>query len=122
MFKQLTALFLLLVFAMLVFNQAVLIVDYYANASSFARNCENKSHPLMHCNGKCQMMKMLKAEEKKDQQNPERRIENKSDVSSSKSFFPTLGIRFSSSSEWPQLYNHKSLRTGELGAVFHPPA
>src|SRR5690242_8058288 len=86
MSKQFTALFLLLAFAMLVFNQAVIVADYFANTSSFAKNCENKSHPMMHCNGKCQMMKMLKAEEKKDQQNPERRIENKNDVTSSKSF------------------------------------
>jgi hypothetical protein len=122
MLKQFTALFLLLAFSMLVFNQAVIVVDYYVNNSSFAKNCENKSRPMMHCNGKCQMMKMLKAEEKKDQQNPERRMENKNDVTSSKSFFPTLSIPFSVGCSWTQLHDHTSLPRGNALAVFHPPA
>lgn len=33
----------------------------------------------MHCNGHCQMKKRLAEEDKKEQQNPERRIENKSE-------------------------------------------
>lgn len=47
----------------------------------------------MHCNGKCQMMKKLKQEEKKDQQNPERKSENKNEIAlSSRSFFPALEL------------------------------
>ena len=45
----------------------------------------------MHCNGKCQMMKKIKEQEKKDQQNSERRS-GKEDVLSSKSFFASLNI------------------------------
>lgn len=44
----------------------------------------------MHCNGKCQMMKKLQEEEKKDQQNSERRVENKNEIISSKSFYATI--------------------------------
>ena len=65
--------------------------DYYSNTAAYAKNCINKAKPQMHCNGKCQMMKKLKAQEKKDQQNPERR-NSKEDVLSSKSFFVSLNI------------------------------
>ncbi len=44
----------------------------------------------MHCNGKCQMMKKLQQQEKSDQGNPERKMENKIEVISAKSFFATL--------------------------------
>lgn len=45
----------------------------------------------MHCNGRCQMMKKLKQEDKKDQQNPDRKSDNKDEVVvSSKSFFPSV--------------------------------
>ena len=53
------------------------MVEYYANTSAFAKNCENKAKPAMHCNGKCQMMKKIKAAESKEQQMPERKMENK---------------------------------------------
>lgn len=56
------------------------IADYYTNTAKYAANCENKARPKMHCNGKCQMMKKLKQEEKKDQENPERKDENKNEV------------------------------------------
>lgn len=34
----------------------------------------------MHCNGKCQLMKKLQQEEKKEQQAPERKNENKNET------------------------------------------
>lgn len=49
----------------------------------------------MHCNGKCQMMKKLEQEEKKDQENPERKSENKNEIIlSTKSFFATVSAQF----------------------------
>jgi hypothetical protein len=68
----------------------IIIADYYANTSAFAKNCINKAKPKMHCNGKCQMMKKLQEEEKKDQQNSERKAENKNEIISSKSFYATI--------------------------------
>jgi hypothetical protein len=44
----------------------------------------------MHCNGKCQMMKKILQEEKKDQENTERRENLKYEVLSSNSFFATI--------------------------------
>lgn len=90
MFRQVAAIFLFFSFALQVFNRSLIVLDYFANTASFAKACENKARPLLHCNGKCQMMKKLKEEEKKDQQNPERKSENKDDVVSSQSFFTTF--------------------------------
>lgn len=35
---------------------------------------------MLHCDGKCVLAKKMKQEEKKDQQNPERKLENKVEV------------------------------------------
>src|ERR1043165_5604310 len=93
MLKHIAAIFLLFAFAVQTFHQAVVVLDYYTNTASFARDCENKARPTMHCNGKCQMMKKLKEEEKKDQQNPERKAENKNEVTSSQSYFATIHLQ-----------------------------
>src|SRR5215831_7126919 len=87
MFRQIAAIFFLMVFSMQVFNRNVIMLNYYTNTAAFAKNCENKSKPMMHCNGKCQMMKKIKAEEKKEQKNPERKAENRDDYFSFKSVF-----------------------------------
>lgn len=76
----------------------------------------------MHCNGKCQMMKKLKEEEKKDEQAPDRKAENKNElVLSSKSFYPVLNFGI-------QLLKIYSLSIHPAKAVkmprsfFHPPS
>ena len=86
---------LLLLFALLTqtFHKAVIVSGYYANTADYAKNCINKAKPQLHCNGKCQMMKKLKQEDKKDQQNPERRSSSKDEVLSSKSFFASIDTR-----------------------------
>lgn len=61
------------------FSKSMLIADYYSNTAGYAKNCENKARPKLQCNGKCQLMKKLNAEEKKDQDNPERKAENKNE-------------------------------------------
>ncbi len=80
MLKQLAVIFLLTAFAVQTFDKAVVVFNYYSNTAAFAKNCENKARPMLHCNGRCQMMKKLKQEENKDKQNPERRNENKNEV------------------------------------------
>ncbi len=80
MLKQLAVIFLLTAFAVQTFDKAVVVFNYYSNTAAYAKNCENKAKPMLHCNGRCQMMKKLKQEENKDKQNPERRNENKNEV------------------------------------------
>lgn len=87
MYRQITAIVLLFAFMTQAFNGGLVLVNYYTNTAAFAKNCENKARPKMHCNGKCQVMKKLQQEEKQDQQNAERKSTNKVEVLSSKSFF-----------------------------------
>jgi hypothetical protein len=87
MFKQVAAIVLLLAFVTQTFSGGFVLVNYYTNTTAFAKNCENKTKPKMHCNGKCQAMKKMQQEEKQDQQNPEKRSLNKIEVLSSGSFF-----------------------------------
>jgi hypothetical protein len=87
--KQVIASFFLWAFAMQTFNTSFVVYDYYANTSAYAKNCENKAKPQMHCLGKCQMMKKMQQKENKDQENSDRKSVAKQTILSSKSFFAT---------------------------------
>ncbi|MGC4100411.1 hypothetical protein [Ferruginibacter sp.] len=87
MFKQFTAIFLLTAFLAQTFTGSLIRLDYYANTAAYAKNCINKARPKLHCNGKCQAMKKMQEEEKKEQDNTERKYAGKTNVLSSKSFF-----------------------------------
>jgi hypothetical protein len=80
MFKQLTAILLIAAFVVQTFSGGLVMLDYYTNTVTFAKNCINKTRPVLHCNGKCQMMKKLKQEESRDKQNPERKNAGKNEV------------------------------------------
>jgi len=121
MFRHIVIIFLLLGFAAQIFNRSVIVLDYYTNTASFAKNCENKARPLMHCNGKCQMMKKLKEEEKKDQQNPDRKGDNKDQlVYFSLSF---SSFNFHNESNLTSFSSHfdTSFPKGICADIFHPP-
>ena len=119
--KQLTAIFLIVAFTVQTFSSGFVVLDYYSNTASFAQNCENKARPKMHCNGKCQMMKKLKQEEKQDQQNPERKSENKIGVLSSKSFFYSSATVFSSIVIKAAAVEKNYPLTDIAYSFFHPP-
>jgi len=89
MHKQITACILLAAFSLQMLSKGLVYIDYYTNTFSYAKNCINKTRPQMHCNGKCQMMKKLQQEEKKDSQVPPERKSAVDDVISSRSFFAT---------------------------------
>ncbi len=122
MLRYTTALFLLAAIAAQTFYQAVVVLDYYTNTASFALRCENKARPAMHCNGKCQMMKKLKEEEKKEKQNPGRRTDNREQTLSSKSFFATLHFYLSPSLPNPSATLQPGRPIDRAYPVFHPPA
>lgn len=87
--KKFLAILFLFSFVGQTFGQVLIVAGYYMNTASFSKNCVNKDKPLLHCNGKCQMMKKMVQEEKKDQQDPGRKTESKIIVLSSRSFFAT---------------------------------
>jgi len=92
MFRPLTASLFLMAFVIQMFSGQLIVLDYYANTTAFAKNCINKARPKMHCNGKCQMMKKLQQQENKDQQTPGHRSENKAQVLSSRSSFCSIQV------------------------------
>jgi hypothetical protein len=120
MFKQITAIILLLAFSVQTFSSPFTMLDYFVNTAAYAKNCVNKAKPKMHCNGQCQMMKKMQQEEKKDQQNSGRKTEVKVQVLSSKSFFCSVKI-FSGSIQ--NIYPRQNINCTYDSAfpVFHPP-
>ncbi len=120
--KQLIATVFLLAFALQTFNKSFVVYDYYANTTSYAKNCINKAKPQLHCNGKCQMMKKLQEQEKKDQQNQERKGNYKQLITlSSKSFFAVLSHNSIIPHKilYPQFNDDKECKIPKK--VFHPP-
>lgn len=90
MFKKITATILLLAFVSQTFAGPFIMLDYFINTAAYAKNCINKAKPKMHCNGKCQAMKKIQEEEKKEQQSAERKADAKVQILSSKSFFANI--------------------------------
>lgn len=120
MFKQITATVLLLAFIAQTFNRTVIVLDYYANQTYIAQNlCENRSKPQMKCKGKCQMMKKLQQEEKKDQTNPDRKMENKSEVLPAD--FGTYNIPYYSINTIEYISLQEDPETSFTSSLFHPP-
>lgn len=89
MFKQLVACILLAALSLQTLKRVVIYVDYYTSTALYAKNCENKARPMMHCNGKCQMMKKMREQEKKDSDIPGRRSIGDETISS-RSFFTSI--------------------------------
>lgn len=87
LFRKVLALVLLLVFAVSTFTRVFRVADYYVNTAAYSINCVNKAKPKLQCNGKCQMMKKLKQDEQKEQQNPDSKSSAKSETLSSRSFY-----------------------------------
>lgn len=120
MLKQLIAFLLLTAFATQTFGQAITVANFYINQNYIAKKlCVNKDKPQMKCCGKCQLSKKLKQEEKQDQQNPERK-DSKTEVLSSKSFFPDFKSVVTSSSILFKSYPLFESIKMPMG-IFHPP-
>ncbi len=80
MFKQLTTAIILTAFAMQNFTGVLIWADYYTNTTAYAKNCVNKATPVLHCNGKCQVMKKMQDQQKKEQDNNTRRPNTKTET------------------------------------------
>ncbi len=78
---------LFLAFVVQTFSAPFIRLDYFFNTADYARNCVNKNRPKMNCNGKCQVMKKILEEEKKEQKDQENKMNSKVELVSSKSFY-----------------------------------
>lgn len=122
MFRHFIAILLLLAFGAQTFQKNFMVLDYYRNTVRYAATCENKAKPVLKCKGKCQLMKKIKQEEEKNSQNPERKLENKNEVISSRSFFTTAQSCFSRISVSFR-FPYKTGKTQKhLATIFHPPS
>ncbi len=107
-----------------VFSRPFIIVDYWMNTSSYLQNCENKAKPKLHCNGRCQMMKKMKSQDKSDSQTPEKRAGRSIEqVQSSKTFFTEINTSVNSTQLVSLIYIQYAddLLIGHSGSIFHPP-
>jgi hypothetical protein len=120
--KKLIAFLLLIAFAAQTFSQVITVTNFYIHKSYIAAKlCENRYRPMMHCNGKCILAKKFKQQEKKERQNPQCKLENKSEVFTSLSYF-LIGIQ--SRTTQPFIYSlHKSGKPVDCSfKFFHPPS
>ena len=122
MLRQIAVIFLLAAFMGQTFNKSLLFMSYYTNPAAFAKNCVNKARPMMHCNGKCQMMKKLQQEEQQEKQDTQRKADNKSETLSSKSFFamPSPADGSEIKRKFALFPAHKPV--DKAYDLFHPPA
>ena len=122
MIKKVITSVLLIAFAIHTFSRVMIVFDFYANQQAIAATlCENKDKPVMKCNGKCQLSKRLMSQEKKDQQNPERKAENKQEDISSRSFYSSLSAIGSSNTVLWQKSRDYGKPVHRSFSVFHPP-
>lgn len=104
------------------FSKAFMIADYFIYYQTYLQNCENKAKPVLRCNGKCQLSKKIKQEEKKEQNNPERKMENKNEVLSSKSFYSSTISVFTLDNYLKKISFYQSLiLASPTFDFFHPP-
>jgi hypothetical protein len=120
MLKQVTAILFFVAFIGQTFNKPFIIVDYYANNAAYLKACINKARPKMRCNGKCQMMKKLQEEEKKEQQLPGARPDTKTEIFSSDNFTYTIETPCIIIKTVFPNYIQQGLATSN-SSIFHPP-
>jgi len=120
--KQAFAIFVLLAFVIQSNNRLLLMMDYSIRMENYAAHCENKDRPDVHCNGKCQLDKKLQQENRKDQQNPERKSENKNEYCDLHHIFSVPALTSFDSDNSPMHFRYsegKELKRNVF--VFHPP-
>lgn len=113
---------MIMVFAGQTFYHFIIYADYRINTQAFAQNCENKKRPQMHCNGKCQMMKRIGQNEKKDKELPTRKGEEKTLVLSSRSFYCNYKPLIYCTYKVDFLNLSSSKPIDYSSEIFHPPA
>ena len=121
MFRLITAITLLVAFAIQNFHKGGIVMGYYLDNSPYAKNCENKAKPVLKCNGKCQMAKKIMEEQKREEQAPERKSENKFQTIWSKSSFEIFPVSNNPLIRVYTSYLVRSKLSPHLAAIFHPP-
>lgn len=112
---------MILAFTSSVMCRTVILLDYYANTTAYARDCVNKAKPTMHCNGKCQVMKKLEQQEKDERDNLEKSADNKTALIAGNSFYSLYAYWFTGLiPAWPRIPVQATVDKSYL--LFRPPA
>ena len=104
------------------FNKGIAWLEFQANKEFISNNlCINKSRPLLHCNGKCQLLNKMEGEQQNNSQIPAGKLKTGIDAT-------VLPINTDLSLVgWEPVTNHigfqkPSSYKSPVFAVFHPPA
>lgn len=122
MFRPLTTIALLFLFAAQTFQREGFILGYFLNTEPYAKNCVNKARPQLRCNGKCQLAQKIREKEQQEQNRPDRKGETQLIVCLP---FPAEHLQFhlrsaadTASYAIPADEGHP---TDRAVAIFHPP-
>jgi hypothetical protein len=67
--KQITAIWFMVALIGQTFHKPFVLLDYHLNIEAYAKKCVNKAKPKLRCQGRCQAMKKMQEEEKKQPSN-----------------------------------------------------
>jgi hypothetical protein len=103
------------------FSRSILLADYLVNIEVYKKKCINKAKPMLHCNGKCQMLKKLNRQNTGAASDaPLPPFSQFEVVLSSKSYFPTIDFVVFCTKRKYNSFN-SSFFSNYRGTIFHPP-
>jgi hypothetical protein len=120
--QKIIASILLFAFVSQTFNQGWYYVDYLIQKKEYMARCVNKARPQMHCDGTCLLMKKIKAQEKKEQeQAPEMKLAAKFEVLPTKpSFTLSADVLLTPTDQYFSILN-SGAPIDQPSSIFHPP-
>jgi hypothetical protein len=105
------------------FSRSLVLADYMVNLEAYKKVCVNKAKPMMHCNGKCQMLKKMKKQEGDNGTSaPAPKFNQLDFVLSSKSFFPTLEFATITNCNSYYIQEQSKFYNNYLASIFRPPS
>ena len=119
--QRLIAAILLLAFIGQTFSQCLYYIDYLVDKAEYVKLCKNKSRPQMHCNGKCELMKKIEEQEKREQQNaPEMKLAGKIELLASKNSYETIGSPCFAAVHY-HIISKEGSPIDQPSSIYHPP-
>lgn len=103
------------------FSRSIAMADYMVNLETYKKNCVNKAKPMLHCNGKCQMLKKMKKQQGDSGTGaPAPKFNQFELVLSSRSFYPSIDVI--TTNRISSFYTYADdFSSNYLSAIFHPP-
>lgn len=121
-FKKSIAILIMVSFVSQTFGSMLVLANYYTNKAAFIQNCINKAKPQLKCNGKCQMMKKMGEQEKKEKDQLEKKSALKQITLSTKSFYCAYTYTISILPAIKNAIETNWLICNIEKLIFHPPS